>query len=558
MKKIIKEQNTVSENPEFFLKLALTNCFKLDSNGISQTYPWFKIDNVYSRLDVKGLVKLKDGRFAIKGFKIIDPATNKPLSTPQDIYWFADKTVLNATTGKQISWSPCKEITQTVGVTPNTSNLTPDQQKYVDDIIKNEGVTRQKPSDYETNKGKYEVIDLNKKNPTLFPQAGKEFVYKQIGAINTDKLNPEGIIQMLVTSHNAKREINPTESEMYTKVNLQTYENGKYAPHFAKEFYLYFPKEEVNIQDLLLDVKTKFDSQKVDKKQCRQAIDLLYTAYENNYGMKDSDRTAYKEYVKKCSAQNTIPMFSKNKFETLSKLNPKRTLYSLREGVESKDLKKVIRENILKINESKNASLLQEGKIINNRFNIIAEGTAPKNKKDQKKIGKELFNEMMYLNRQGYSQELISEGLTDIFSSIFPKGVSEPIMQYLKEEAAKWLAGKFGLDPNSWLSSIVISAIGDIGIGEIPRLFSDCNFATKKISKAVGEGIVRKIQVEKFGDSAFYNLLRNTLVDALEATELVTKLEEKLGTIICPLVSSLSGKMEGVADTMKQKALGTV
>ena len=110
----------------------------------------------------------------------------------------------------------------------------------------------------------------------------------------------------------------------------------------------------------------------------------------------------------------------------------------------------------------------------------------------------------------------------------------------------------------SWLSSIVISAIGDVGIGEIPRLFSDCNFATKKISKAVAEGIVRKIQVEKFGDSAFYNLMRNTLVDALESTELATKLEEKLGTIICPLVSTLSGKMEGAADTMKQKALGTV
>ena len=471
--------------------------------------------------------------------------------------WTFDVVRNNELLKENLPWK-CDSYTKTVGVASDISNLTPDQRTYVEDIIKNEGVIREKPSDYETNKGKYEVIDLNKKNPLLFPQAGKEFVYKQIGAINTDKLDPEGVIEMLITSNNAKREINTTESEMYTRVNLQTYENGKYAPHFANEFYLFFPKEKVDIEDLLLDVKTKFDSQKVDKKQCRQAIDLLYTAYENKYGMKDSDRTAYKEYVKKCGAQNVIPMFSKKKFETLSKLNPKRTLYSLREGVESKDLKKVIRENILKINESKTASLLQEGKIINNRFNIITEGTTPKNKKDQKKVGKGLFNEMIYLNKQGYSQELISEELMDIFSSIFPKGVSEPIMQYFKEEAAKWLAGKFGLDPNSWLSSIVISAIGDVGIGEIPRLFSDCNFATKKISKAVAEGIVRKIQVEKFGDSAFYNLMRNTLVDALEATELATKLEEKLGTIICPLVSTLSGKMEGAADTMKQKALGTV
>ena len=472
--------------------------------------------------------------------------------------WTFDVVRNNELFKENLPWK-CDSYTKTVGVTPDISNLTPDQRKYVEDIIKNEGVFRDKPSGYETNQGKYEVIDLNKKNPSLFPQAGKEFVYKQIGDFNTDKTTANDVIEMLIKSVGAKREISgATESELYTRQNLQTYENGKYAPYFVKEFYLYFPNRDVDIKEFLKDVKVDFNAQKVDKKQCRQAIDGLYLAYEKNYGMTDTTRVAYKEYAKKCGAQNVIPMFSRKKFETLSKLNPKRTLYSLREGIETKDLKKVIRENISKINESKTASLLQEGKIINNRFNIITEGTTPKNKKDQKKVGKELFNEMIYLNKQGYSQELISEELMDIFSSIFPKGVSEPIMQYFKEEGAKWLAGKFGLDPNSWLSSIVISAIGDVGIGEIPRLFSDCNFATKKISKAVAEGIVRKIQVEKFGDSAFYNIMRNTLVDALEATELATKLEEKLGTIICPLVSTLSGKMEGAADTMKQKALGTV
>ena len=341
---------------------------------------------------------------------------------------------------------------------------------------------------------------------------------------------------------------------------------------FTNDYYVWRDLSDMDTNSLKYSLKqwsndTNSQSSR-PKNWCKNGINLYYTAYTKRTIISQFDIDNYKPKIKNCvnKYEGNWGLFGNQIEKKIRELNiasreiivgKEKLNYNIAETISS-SLKKTIRENILKINESKTASLLQEGKIINNRFNIITEGTTPKNKKDQKKVGKGLFNEMIYLNKQGYSQELISEELMDIFSSIFPKGVSEPIMQYFKEEGAKWLAGKFGLDPNSWLSSIVISAIGDVGIGEIPRLFSDCNFATKKISKAVAEGIVRKIQVEKFGDSAFYNIMRNTLVDALEATELATKLEEKLGTIICPLVSTLSGKMEGAADTMKQKALGTV
>ena len=71
MKKNIQEQSAeTNTSPEVFLIQALTNCFQIGNDGISQKYPWFKIDNSFVLLETKGLVKLKDGRFAIKGFKI--------------------------------------------------------------------------------------------------------------------------------------------------------------------------------------------------------------------------------------------------------------------------------------------------------------------------------------------------------------------------------------------------------------------------------------------------------------------------------------------------------
>jgi hypothetical protein len=480
----------------------------------------------------------------------------------QTVGFYADLTAYNYNTKKTARWS-CDKLSQTVGTAPELTSLTPDQQKYVDDIIKNEGVIREKPSDYETNKGKYEVIDLNKKNPSLFPQAGKAFVYKQIGAINTDKLDPEGIIEMLVTSHNAKREISPTESEMYTKVNLQTYENGKYAPHFVKEFYLYFPKEEVNIQDLLLDVKTKFDSQKVDKKQCRQAIDLLYTAYENKYGMKDSDRTAYKEYVKKCSAQNTIPMFSKNKFETLSKLNPKRSLYSLREGVEMDDLSKLIRENLNELTETKKKNLVEEHKIINNRFKIISEGKNLKTKKGKKQLVSDLVTESIYLTEQGFTPQLINEDFIDFMKSLFPKGAIDPVMETTKEFAVEWLFKKLNLDPKGWMGSMVSTAIGNIDIADVPKLWSDCSYVTGLLSESIVEGGLKKIQGTYLSTSSdpglqgmVYDTMRNTIMEALKATDFAQQLQLKLSEIVCPLIGQLGTKVSDATELMKNKALG--
>jgi len=480
-------------------------------------------------------------------------------------------------------WS-CQAITQTAGVEQTTTKLSPDQQSMVETMINDQGWSKTKPEDYDVYPTKYDIYTKIPGYTLYKPVALKNVAPEQLSSIKS-VLNEKGYTLTQPTYGTPEWRQSASNPMTLGNVMSQDEANSLGVKDLTINIYpsTAGPKDKETVKTEIEAVKS---AKRYSKQECQFAIENLYNNSElvtkkprNFTPLTDLiDIQSTKTTAVACIAQQGVDGFTVMRgygFKTEEKLKQlirdtgkfglkqlfdsyKKDLRTTqRESVETKDLKKVIRENISKINKSKTASLLQEGKIINNRFNIITEGIKPKNKKDQKKIGKELFSEMMYLNKQGYSQELISEGLMDIFSSIFPKGVSEPIMQYFKEEAAKWLADKFGLDSNSWMSSIIISAIGNLNIGDISKL-TDCNFVTKLLSKSIAEGVLRKIQTEKFGDSAFYNLIRNTMVDSLVSTDLGTKLEEKLGSLICPMVSSLSGKMEGAADMMKQKALGAV
>ena len=128
-------------------------------------------------------------------------------------------------------------------------------------------------------------------------------------------------------------------------------------------------------------------------------------------------------------------------------------------------------------------------------------------------------------------------------------------MEYFKEYMAKWLVNNLTpMDPEGWLGNIVITAIGNLAIGDIPKL-TDCNFLTKLISKSVAEGALRKLTHEKGLEGPFYDILRNSIVDMLDETSLGTKIEEGLGNVICPLLGGITSKMNSATDKLKQNAL---
>jgi hypothetical protein len=173
---------------------------------------------------------------------------------------------------------------------------------------------------------------------------------------------------------------------------------------------------------------------------------------------------------------------------------------------------------------------------------------------DIKKLTDELISETFYLNSQGFDKQVVNEGFFDMLKSLLGH-TPEGIMEYFKEYIGKWLVEHLTpADPEGWVGNIIITSIGNLAIADIPKL-TDCNFLTKLISKSVGEGAVRKLSHEKGLDGPFYDILRNSIVDMLDTTSLVTKIEEGLGNVICPLLGGVKNKMDDATDKLKEKAL---
>ena len=302
------------------------------------------------------------------------------------------------------------------------------------------------------------------------------------------------------------------------------------------------------------------------KSWCRNGITLYYQAYSKKTQLDPSVVKNYKNSVLDCINQGfKYPLLNKEigQLEAAPPITlPNGTklrygLYDKREmneGVE-KQIQKVIRENLISIQQNKKKVLTEESKIVKNRFKIIGEGRTFKTKSDVRKFSDELINEMVYLNSQGFDKQVINESFWDVLSGLFPKGM-DSIFDTFKERGIAWLLEKLGLNPNSWISNVIVTGLGDIDIVDVPKLFSDCTFASKAISKAIAEGTIRQFQQKKMSDSPIADVVRNTVVEMLSETELGQKLESAIGSLVCPLISGLSGKLKDAASDITDKAVG--
>ena len=217
-------------------------------------------------------------------------------------------------------------------------------------------------------------------------------------------------------------------------------------------------------------------------------------------------------------------------------------------------LKKLIRENLNNLHEEKKKSIIQEEKIIKNRFSIIGEGKTFKTKKEQKLLAKELFNETIYLSSQGYDKKLINEGFWDFLTGIFGNA-PEGIIEYFKEQFGQWLVGKMGIEQDGWLANILIAAVGEFPVMDIGKL-TDCDYLSKYLSGSIAEGAIRKVQYQSMGGGFFYDALRNALVESMKQTTFGDSIQSFIGDFICPSLTKIAGNMQDVTKSMKDGALG--
>jgi hypothetical protein len=228
-----------------------------------------------------------------------------------------------------------------------------------------------------------------------------------------------------------------------------------------------------------------------------------------------------------------------------------------REGLEDKNLKNLIRESLLDIKRTKKKIGLGENKIIKNRFNILSENRIVKTKSQKQKLIQELFVETAYLNSQGYDTYLINETFLDTLKGLFGTA-ADSTLQYFKEQIAKWLIEKLTpMDPNGWMANIIITAVGNVPVGEITRL-TECNYLSDVLTKSIVEGAINKYKNEAGMEGAFYDILRNGIVEMLEDTKFGQTVESAIGKLVCPLLGGVAEKMQGMGDSMKKGALSLV
>jgi hypothetical protein len=303
----------------------------------------------------------------------------------------------------------------------------------------------------------------------------------------------------------------------------------------------------------------------VRKVACKNALEFYKRAHEVNLEISQVKVDSLKIPIRSClnsypkfakivqDLQFTPPVNTQTGKSVDYSINPNAGQAVQRENKE-KQLKNLVRESLLEIKEKKIKSNLSEGKIVKSRLSIISENVVLKTNKQKDKFCDELLSEMIYLNSQGFNKQVINEGFFDVLKGLFGHA-PEGIMEYFKEYMGKWLIEHLTpVDPDGWIGNIIITSVGNLAIGDIPKL-TDCNFLTKLISKSVGEGTVRKLTHEKGLDGPFYDVLRNSIVDMLDTTSLVTKIEEGLGNVICPLLGGVKTKMDSATDKLKEKAL---
>ena len=524
---------------------------------------------------------LKNGRLGTYKGKKVWYGTNDKGNT---VIFYADMTAevkfkdadRPSKTGK---WK-CQALEQTVGVEKPMEQFTPDQQKYIEDLVKYEGVVREKPSDYETNQGKYEVIDLNSKNPTLFPKVGIAMVYKQKGEINIDKPQQDQIIQSYKDRGYQIERPPATESLFWNSIDLRKAENGKYSEYFSTPFFMYQRVQDTKLSDEDVKVvKLDYESQDVEKSLCRTYVQTLYTHMSQNKAMEDTKKNNMKTYVRRCEAQDKIPLFAKSKYEELFNLNPNRSTYSLRcpsgyklnelkvcmpikgknESIESKDLidnnevvlKKTIKEGLKNFKDKKKVTD-SENKIIENRIKFITEDRNLNSIDDLKIVGSELFEEVMYLRSQGFVSPLLNESLFDFLGGVLGHS-TEGVGQFFKEKLVDKVMTVLGVNPDSWIGGVVSTTIGNLELKDISKVFTDCTFTTKLLSKSIAEEAVNQVRLGVGVSGGFYDILSNTLVEMIEKGEFAQSIESKLAESICPMLSDVRQKFTDTEQGLKDK-----
>ena len=216
-----------------------------------------------------------------------------------------------------------------------------------------------------------------------------------------------------------------------------------------------------------------------------------------------------------------------------------------------------VRKNLILEKKNRDQKLLKETVEIENRFQYVIESVGLTDKSDIDRIVEGVFYEMLYLENNGYNREIMTENIQsilDALGSLFG-GTKNAVISTFKEKGIDYILSKLGLSKNSYMGDFLAVTFGNVDLKDIPRLFTDCDFLTKKIAEAAPEAYLKNIQDEKGFDNVLMDYIRNALYDVIRESDIVQKLEERISGIICPIISGLSTKFDDKLNSIKSSLI---
>ena len=219
------------------------------------------------------------------------------------------------------------------------------------------------------------------------------------------------------------------------------------------------------------------------------------------------------------------------------------------------NLRKTIRKKIIETTKGKK-NLIKEDIIIRNRFSLIKESNPLRNRRDLDRFANDFLTEVFYMNSQGYNKTLINEGLWDFITGLFGK-TPGGIWEYVQERFANYILSYMGL-PDGFLKNTITIWFANTPFSEMSAMLTDCNKLVKSLTDAIAEAYANKLADEKLGDSAFYDVLRNTLFAQVKEGRFDDIIANVLSAIICPLLRGMAPKMDEIQNALKDGAMSNV
>ena len=146
-----------------------------------------------------------------------------------------------------------------------------------------------------------------------------------------------------------------------------------------------------------------------------------------------------------------------------------------------------------------------------------------------------LISEVSYLNKQKYNKKLINENLLDVLSIMFKEDGAK-FMETVKKKLGDFLIQK--LQYQGFEQEVLLKAIGDTDVDDVPKLFTDCRFLASKLDE---------VYTEDFSGAYLNDMpdfMKDKMTNFVSDSQTKKQLEDSFVDKLCPMMGDINSKME--------------